>query len=71
MKPTKELLIAIEHVKSFYPTLDVVIFNRQGLWLYMDENLEAFNFDERIDVSILEDASDSLPFNKPFIFQIS
>jgi hypothetical protein len=59
---------AIEHVKSNYPTLKIVIFTNFG-WQYMNEEFESFSFDERINVTILEEAYDSL--NKlPQVFEV-
>ncbi len=68
-KPTKELLTAIHHVKEFYPTVSIVVFNKEGRWNYMDEDFYSFVFDESIDVSILEAASDSIT-DLPYIFQL-
>ena len=65
---TPELKTAFDHVKKFHPTLSIVIFDKQGKWQYMDEEFESFKFDDKIDVSILEDASDSI-VELPFIYQ--
>jgi len=69
MKPTKEVLKAFEHVKSFHPNVSIVIFNKEGQWNYMDENFEGLDFShDGINVSVLEDAVDSLK-EFPFIYQ--
>ena len=65
---TKELEIAINHVKESHPTLSIVIFDKQGNWQYMDGNFEPFRF-TNIDVSILEAASDSIE-SLPYIYQL-
>jgi hypothetical protein len=67
---TRELQTAIDHVKQFHPTLAIVIFSNDGRWNYMDTNFDSFKFDERIDVGILEDASDSIPCF-PFIIDLT
>jgi hypothetical protein len=67
---TKELQIAIDHVKSFHPTLSLIIFDRMGRWQYMDEYFNNFVFDDRINVGILEEASDSICVY-PSIFDLS
>ena len=64
-----KLIRAFEHVKTFFPTLSIVIFDRDGRWCYMDDCFNAFNFEgENISQSILEDASDSIE-TLPFIYQ--
>jgi|688.fasta_scaffold99251_3 uncharacterized pyridoxamine 5'-phosphate oxidase family protein len=65
---TQAIKKAFNHVKKKYPTVSIVIFDKNGQWLYMDENFNSFTFDETIDVSLLEDASDSTPF-LPYIYQ--
>jgi len=67
---TKELQTAINHVKKFHPTVAIVIFDTMGRWQYMDSDFNSFNFNDQIDVTILEQASDSLT-NFPFIYQFS
>ncbi len=69
MTTTVALQKAINHVKEFHPTLSIVMFDIDGRWQYMDEDFDSFVFDERIDVSILEEAGDSIE-TLPFIHQI-
>lgn len=69
MKPTKAVLRAFSHVKSIHPTLSIVIFDKEGRWNYMNEDFKGFDFShDDIDLSILEDAIDSLE-EFPFIYQ--
>jgi len=64
-----KILLAFAHVQTFFPSVAIVIYDKNGQWLYMDENFESFNFIGcDIDVSILEDASDSIE-TLPFIYQ--
>lgn len=56
---TQELREAIDHVKQYHP-VSLVVFDAIGQWCYMGDNFEHFEFDERINVGILERASDSL-----------
>ena len=65
---THALKKAFNHIREKHPTVSIVIFDREGKWLYMDENFESFKFDDSIDVSILEEASDSIPV-LPYIYQ--
>lgn len=67
---TEALQIAIDHVKQFHPTLSIIVFSKDGRWLYMDENFTPFKFDDKIDVGILETASDSIE-TLPFILDIT
>lgn len=68
---TNELLRAILHVKQEYKELAIVVFSRDAKWCYMDEDFNAFKFSDNIDVSILQDAIDSVEhqFGLPFIYQ--
>ena len=66
--PTPEVTAAFEHVKTIYPTLSIVVFDAFGNWNYMDAHFESFIFDSRIDVSLLEEAADSLTV-LPIAFQ--
>lgn len=57
---TTQLTKAFLHVKQFHPEVAVVIFNSNGNWNYMDANFNGLKFDDRINVSILEEAADSI-----------
>ncbi len=69
---TTELATALQEVKKHFPSVSIVIFNIQGQWNYMDENFTSFNFEDRIDFDILDDASNSIynKFGYPYIYQI-
>ncbi len=64
---TPELFIAFKEVKNHFPTVSIVVFDREVKWCYMDENFNGFDFEDKIDVSILEEAIDSIE-NLPFVF---
>lgn len=66
--PTPQVVAAFEHVKTFFPTLSIVVFDAFGNWNYMDAHFESFTFNEKIDVSLLEQAADSLTV-LPIAFQ--
>ena len=59
---------AFNHVKKHHPTVSIIIFDKTGRWQYMDEDFNGFIFNDNIDVSILEEASDSVPV-LPYIYQ--
>lgn len=66
---SSKIEIAFKHIKSIFPTLSLVIFDKEGRWCYMDEDFNAFNFEGKdTDQGILEDAVDSLEV-LPFIYQ--
>lgn len=69
MKPTKEIITAINHVRSVFPQVDIVIFTKEERWLYLSSSGYVPKFDEKIDVSILEKAVDSIN-DFPAIYQI-
>jgi len=52
--------IAFDHVRSIYPIVSMVVFNREGRWIYTNDDFDIPTFDDRIDVGILEDACDSV-----------
>ena len=66
---TAEVQIAIAHVKKHHPTLKYVIFTNDCRWCYMDNDFEAFKFGPDINVSILEEAIDSLG-ELPRVFEV-
>ncbi len=68
MKPTKEVLLALEHVRFFHPEVCIVIFSKDGRWLYMDEDFYIPIFSDSIDIGILEAAADSVNY-LPYIYQ--
>jgi hypothetical protein len=61
---------ALDHVRLFHPEVDRVTFWDDGRWSFMTDGHEVPKFDGRVDVGLLEDASDSLPAGRPFAFQI-
>lgn len=63
-----KIIAAFKHVKSVFPDVVMVVYNKDMRWLYMDSNFDAPEFNYKIDVSILEDAVESLE-NLPFIYQ--
>lgn len=69
MKPTKEIITALNHVRSVFPQVDIVIFTKEIQWLYLSSSGYVPKFDERIDISILEQAADSID-DFPAIYQI-
>lgn len=60
MKPTKEVLNALEHVRKFHPDVIQVFYGIDCRWMYMDEDMESPVFGNGIDIGILEDAADSI-----------
>jgi hypothetical protein len=65
---TAELIKALKHVQSVYPQVCMVVFAKDSRWHYMDEVFNAPVFDNRIDISLLEEAADSIE-TLPFIYQ--
>ena len=66
---TKEIEIALEHVRSIHSEVTHVVFNREGQWMYFGDNFKAPKFDNNIDIGILEEASDSIQ-TLPSVFNI-
>lgn len=69
MEETKEVLLALEHVRLFHPEVCIVIFSKDGRWLYMDQDFNIPIFSDSIDIAILEAAADSLNY-LPYICQL-
>lgn len=68
-KITPQMKKAFDHVKSFFPSLSIVVVNVYGQWNYTDTNFNSFNFsDVDIDVSILEEGANSIQ-DTPFVYQ--
>jgi len=68
MEMPNALKKAFKHVKQHYPTLSIVIIGLDCRWQYMDAEFNSFIFDEKIDVSILQEGADSVE-TLPFIYQ--
>ena len=60
---------ALDHVRSVFPEVSMVVFNTDTRWRYMDDNFNAPIFNDEIDVSILEDAVYDLS-ELPCVFQL-
>jgi hypothetical protein len=55
-----DILAAIDHVRTFFPEVCMVVFNAAGRWQYLTEDFERPNFkDADIDIGLLEDASNT------------
>jgi len=53
-----KVLEAIDHVRRFFPVVDMVIFNDAGRWQFTGEDFDKVVFgDADIDISLLEEAS--------------
>jgi hypothetical protein len=67
---TPQIVKAMEHVRSVFPNVCIVVFTKDGRWNYMDDCFKAPSFKgTEIDASILEAACDSV-LEFPFIYQI-
>lgn len=69
VQPTSALMLALEHVKRYYPNVCMVAFSKDGTWQYMDEDFNAPKFGNEIDTSLLENAADSIT-SFPYIYQL-
>ena len=69
---TFELMIAFREVRRHFPSVAIVVFNKQGQWNYMDENFTSFNFGDKVNFEILDDASNSVynKFGYPYVYQL-
>jgi hypothetical protein len=47
---------AFEHIQSTFDMVEIVTFETDGRWLYQSLSGTAFNFNNQINVSILEEA---------------
>lgn len=71
MSTPTEVNKALEHMKTFFPEVTMVVFNIHGQWSYMTDSFYNPDFgNSNIDTSILEDASDSVEV-LPAIFKSS
>lgn len=66
---TPEVIKAFDHVKSFFPTVSMVVFDKDGRWQYFGEDYKPLKFKgKKIRYAVLEDAVDSLT-TLPYIYQ--
>lgn len=72
MKIPEPVKKALDHVRNFNPEVTQVNYHANGIWVFMDNDLKAPIFDDRIDVGILDDAADFVSdnYDLPIIFEI-
>lgn len=65
---------ALDHVRSFFPEVVLVVFDALGNWRYMDEDMCVVPFTgkgDEIDQEILEAASNEMgSLGLPAVFQV-
>lgn len=55
-----EVLRAIDHVREFFPVVDMVAYNAAGRWQFMGEDFQRVKFEgQPIRIDILEDAAEA------------
>ena len=70
MKIPPKVLKALQHVRSFYPDVRIVVYNTDYRWQFMTNDFDAPNFEYvNVDIGILEDAADDL-ITVPAVFQL-
>lgn len=72
----KAIRNAFKHVRQFHPEITMLVLDKHGRWHFMDEDGKSPKFNKKIDVSILQDAVDTvsdLPafFNYPKEIEIT
>lgn len=67
------ILDAFNHVKEYYSAVNMVVFNREGQWLFLDSDFDSPSFGEEIDTTILDKAVDEAykSFGLPYVYQES
>ncbi|SIQ98533.1 hypothetical protein [Aquipseudomonas alcaligenes] len=61
MHATPQVVAALNHVRTLFPDVTQVFYGRDGRWQFLDDDLRAPVIgDALVDVSLLEDAVDSL-----------
>jgi hypothetical protein len=69
MKPTKLVKAAFEEVRKYFPNINVVFYGTDGRWLYCEGTVPVDFGDFPIDISLLEEAADSVK-KTPVLFLI-
>jgi hypothetical protein len=60
-EPPPEVRVALDHVRQYHPEVTQVFFGVDQRWVYCSDAFEAPEFNDSIDVSLLEAAADSVP----------
>lgn len=68
---TPPILAALNHIRSLYPKVVLVVFNSAQRWQYFDEDYNAVKFTMLdVDVGVLEAAADeAYKFGLPAAFE--
>lgn len=63
---------ALAYVQVFHPQVSMVVFNKEGRWLYMNDCFDSPAFAMGIDSSVLQDAIDQVDDNGdlPAVYQL-
>ena len=65
---TNEVKIALTEVKKYHPEVCMVLFGQDGSWMFMDKDLGRPRFSDKIDVSIVGEACDSVNYFPAIFF---
>jgi hypothetical protein len=65
------VLRALRHVRAHFPEVDRVVFWGDGKWTFLRHDHHNQKFDKLIDISLLEDAADSVADGYPHAFQLN
>lgn len=62
---------AFDHVKNYHPNINLMVFNREGKWLCMDDDYDTPEFSQDIDTTLLHRAADAAykAFGLPYVYQ--
>ncbi len=63
------VIAALEHVRSIFPEVVMVVFQRDTRWQYMGQDFDHPVFDDRVNTGILEDASAAVE-EFPAVFEV-
>lgn len=62
MTTPEPILAALRHVQQFHPEVVQVFYSLDARWRFTDLNNKAPTFAPEVDVDILEDAADAVPY---------
>lgn len=67
----RRVVVGLAHVRTFFPKVEIVVYDRDFRWHYFDADFNAPSFKGKpVDIGLLEDAADGV-VTAPAVYQLN